>query len=111
MRKVVYNACFGGFSLSTAAVRRAREITGDSNWAGIELPDASGKSLFGDSHRPDDSLPRHDPVLVRVVEDLGAQASGLCAKLRVAEVEGPYRIDEYDGLETVATPDSYSWVE
>lgn len=53
---------------------------------------------------------RHDPVLVQVVEELGDKASGKYAKLRIEEVSGPYRIDEYDGFESVETPGSYDWI-
>lgn len=53
---------------------------------------------------------RHDPVLVQVVEELGDKANGECAKLAIEEVDGPYRIDEYDGFESVETPGSYDWI-
>ena len=53
---------------------------------------------------------RHDPVLVQVVEELGDKANGMCAKLAIAQVSGPYRIDEYDGFESVETPGSYDWI-
>ena len=32
MNKVVYNACYGGFSLSREAVILARELSGDPEW-------------------------------------------------------------------------------
>lgn len=57
-----------------------------------------------------DGVDRHDPALVQVVEELGDKANGDCAELRIAEVSGPYRIDEYDGSESVETPDSYDWI-
>lgn len=57
-----------------------------------------------------DNVSRHDPVLVQVVEELGDKANGEYAKLRIVEVSGPYRIDEYDGSESVETPDSYDWI-
>ena len=53
---------------------------------------------------------RHDPILVQVVEELGERANGPHADLRITEVDGPYRIDEYDGAESVETPDSYEWI-
>lgn len=58
----------------------------------------------------DRNVDRHDPVLVQVVEELGDKASGKYAKLRIAEVSGSYRIDEYDGNESVKTPTSYNWI-
>jgi hypothetical protein len=57
-----------------------------------------------------DNVARHDPILVQVVEELGDKANGSYAKLAIEEVSGPYRIDEYDGLETVKEPDGYDWI-
>lgn len=54
---------------------------------------------------------RDDPVLVQVVEELGAAANGQCANLKIVDLaKGTlWRIDEYDGNEHVATQDSYEW--
>lgn len=117
MTKIAYNKCFGGFSLSLEAVKRAREISGDAKWAGICLPgefydDGSGPVREGmDMYHLDYKHPRTCPVLVQVIEEMGAAANGACAKLAIAEVsEGTkYRIDEYDGRENVMTVDSYDW--
>ena len=50
-------------------------------------------------------VPRHDPDLVRIVEELGSdKASGNCSKLEIIDIgENLYHIDEYDGYETVIT--------
>ena len=56
------------------------------------------------------NVDRHDPALVQVVEELGDKANGICAKLRIDEVDGPYRMDEYDGNESVETAGSYNWI-
>lgn len=47
--------------------------------------------------------PRHDLDLVAVVEELGKEANGMCAKLKVVEIPDgmDYVIDEYDGYESV----------
>jgi len=55
-------------------------------------------------------LDRHDPILVQVVEELGDKANSKYAKLRIEDVSGPYRIGEYDGFESVKTPDGYDWI-
>ena len=101
--KVVYNACYGGFSLSTEAVKMAKDVADpDSKWQRVD--EAHG---FIDM----EGIERHDFVLVEVVEKLGDAASGSCAELRIAEISGGfYRIDEYDGFETVETPDDIDWV-
>lgn len=89
--KVVYNACFGGFSLSKKAIDWLAE-------RGVE---------YVQYQTP---LERHHPLLVQCVEELGAGhrtgASGNCASLRICEVPdgAPYEIDEYDGYERVVAP-------
>jgi len=56
------------------------------------------------------TVDRHDTVLVQVVEELGKKANGSFANLQIEEVDGPYRIDEYDGNESVQTAGSYDWI-
>jgi hypothetical protein len=92
MTKIVYNACYGGFGLSEAAILRYAEITG-----------AKGFSVY--------DIERTDPALVQVVEEMGEAANGMSAALRIAELPAGtlYRIDEYDGSETVMTQDDYNW--
>lgn len=52
----------------------------------------------------DRDIPRNDPALVQVVEELGEKANGRCASLRVVEIPDgvEWEIDEYDGNEHVA---------
>lgn len=47
---------------------------------------------------------RHDPALVKVVEDMGNEASGQCAELAIVEIPDDiaYEIAEHDGYEHVA---------
>lgn len=114
MTKVSYNSCFGGFSLSREAILRGREISGNPKWAGLML---KGESFDDGSVAKDDcghleyGHPRTDPVLIQVIEELGAKANGTYANLAVAEIaEGTkYRVDEYDGNERVMTVDDYDW--
>ena len=56
------------------------------------------------------NVDRHDPALVQVVEELGDKANGEYAKLVIEEVYGSYRIDEYDGSESVMTSGDYNWI-
>lgn len=82
-----------------------------SAWAEMTPEEKSAHNALYDKHklttRPDD---RTDPILVQVVEELGARASGSCAKLSVVEVPAgvDWEIDEYDGIETVREK-SRSW--
>lgn len=97
MYKVVYNACYGGFGLSRDALIYLRDKYQ------LEIS-ANGDYLVND-------IDRHDPRLVDVVETLGGKVNDMCSNLVVAVIESPvYRIDEYDGFESVETPDSYEWV-
>ncbi len=113
MTKVVYNACYGGFGLSNEAMDRMVELGYDLKLNPKYNPNA--KSKYDDTGRKYEcwgyvDCPRHDPILVQVVEELGEKANGNCADLQIEEVYGPYRIDEYDGNESVKTPTGYDWV-
>ena len=138
MTKVVYNACYGGFGLSKEAVQRYWELKEQQVW--IEdaqwgftvwlvppeerLKPKNTEEFYAMSFSErvaynqacseqtwyDRNVDRHDPVLVQVVEELGDKANGKYAKLAIAQVSGPYRIDEYDGFESVETPNSYDWI-
>ena len=81
MRKIVINACFGGFGLSEKAV-----------------------SILGEGYAYEWDIQRDDPELVRVVEALGEEANGECAQLKVVEIpeDVAWEIKEYDGNEHVA---------
>jgi len=101
LTKVVYNISYGGFSISPEALRRMQELgfTGET----------SINSLHNDCAYLYDCA-RHNPILVQVVEELGKKANGCGSDLRIAQVFGPYRIEEYDGAETVMEPSDYDWI-
>ena len=89
--KVVINSCYGGYRLSEEAIQ----------WL---------KNKYGDGVM-DDILERHDPRLVDCVETLGKKANGEFSRLAVVEIDSnQYRIDEYDGRESIETPDSIAWI-
>ena len=131
--KVVINSCYGGFGLSPKGEQRYLELKGHKsyfykqskyNYADHTLeftrvdniddvPDIffycttydQGKTISG---YPKDvfhccNLERSDPILVRVVEELGAESFGKCARLEVVDIEKGrwFKIDEYDGLESI----------
>ena len=57
------------------------------------------------------SCPRHDPELVKTVEDLGCEVNGSSALLKIKEIKGDrYVINEYDGCERVVEPDDINWI-
>ena len=132
MTKVVYNACYGGFGLSHEAIMRYAEIKGitlyvneqkfgGNSYATVpwdEYDRIHAECLEEGNYRRANELyfsvsdiDRADPALVQVVEELGEAANDQFAKLRIEELSPGtmYRIDEYDGNESVMTQDSYDW--
>jgi len=82
-KKVVINACYGGFVLSQKALDEYKKRSDRKDYYNID---------------------RDDPVLIEIIEEMGKEADGLCSSLVVVEVPKflKYSIDEYDGLEWVA---------
>ena len=117
MTKVVYNSCFGGFGLSKAAVLRYAELSGftlervPSSFSADSDPDMFGTWQRDGQHWSENDISRTDPILVQVVEELGAAAGDHYANLQIREIPPgtKYRIDEYDGNEAVMTVDDYEW--
>ena len=112
MPKVVYNKCYGGYGLSGEAVRKYCAIKGITvftevrPWCNIyhltPPEDRTGDWERDQTFEPYD-IPRHDPVLVQVVEELGSAANGSSASLAIDDSNTglAYRIREHDGYETV----------
>jgi hypothetical protein len=66
-------------------------------------PHTTYNALYSEHRLDSSNCDRRDPKLVQVVEELGAAASGSCAKLKVVEVPDgvEWEIDEYDGREAI----------
>jgi len=106
--KIVINDDYGGFSLSDKAIELYGEKKGidlikekDSSW--------TMSSYYKGSIEPENffcerEIERNDPVLIEVVESLGAAGNGAHASLKIIEIpEGvDWYIEEYDGIEWVA---------
>lgn len=110
--KVVYNNCFGGFSLSKKAgewllehnIEEPYKSDIEDNIHNINDPESIVNSIYTE-------IPRHHPLLVQCVEELGRAANGECAELNIEEIyDDIYKINEYDGNETVETQDTIDWV-
>ena len=86
MVRIVINRCYGGFGLSA----EARALY------------SSRKKLEENIH--DWEIPRDDPVLIGIVEELGLKANGNNSELKIVDIPRgiDWYIDEYDGLEWVA---------
>ncbi len=105
MSKLVYNKGFGGYRLSVKAINWMNENGLVVMGNGSMVVAQGDKTYFQE-------IPRHHPVLVKCVETLGKEAGEWCATLSVLEIEGTqYHIVEYDGFETVLTPENTPWVE
>lgn len=95
--EVVFNTCYGGFSLSEEAILRM-----------IELGSEKAKTCYKQQkkHRHGsyyiENLRRYDPILVQTVKELENKASGDCASLAIGKVSLFIDIKDYDGKETVA---------
>ena len=127
--KVVINACHGGFGLSEKAFLRYAELKGLTvypegtgifttywlvpegeredrtnyySWP-LEEQRASNKRLVKQVMN-EHTIPRDDPALVQVVEELGADANARFAELEIVELPDgvAWQIEEYDGFEHVA---------
>lgn len=92
--KIVRNAEYGGFHLSREAEQWLARRGIYNKYPEIE-------SLC--------NLPRHEPLLVECIETLGPESASepRIAKLEVVIINSPrYYIDDYDGLETIITPEN-----
>lgn len=127
--KVVINGCFGGFSISiealyelvkmkSSAVRKTtlKKWFGD-DWAEdikklVDYKDGFKraeyipvlfKGKYAYSLKDGDEVRKH-PDLIKVVNELGDNANGSCAKLMIVEIPDgvDYEIEEYDGNEHIA---------
>ena len=115
MTKIVYNACFGGFGLSPVALKRYAELA-DLSYS-EEVYEGAMTKFFASMHDKDGEyvserdLPRTDPILIQVVEELGKNANSRFSDLRIIELPAgtKYRIDEYDGSESIMTVNDYEW--
>lgn len=120
MHKVVYNNCFGGFSISLKAVEWLEDNCKDEELSNFiksqRLVDKEYSFVPKDerlcydvSDWFDDK--RHHKDLVALVEALGNSANGPGAALCIRVIsEKRYRIEKYDGAEEVVTPEDSDWI-
>ena len=107
MTQVVINRCFGGFSLSDAAIQRYGELAGLDLFSkdnGVWGSNWFYKTDKGDEHFSSWNIPRDDPNLIRVVEEMGEASWGGAAELKVIEIPDntKWEIADYDGQEWVS---------
>lgn len=130
--EIVINKCYGGFGLSYKAMMRYAEIKKIKLYAFVNklseterysfdgLREYDGKShafcihystaplkngkVENGSYFFDSNIKRNDPTLIQVVKELGKEANGDCAELKIIKIPDniEYQIEEYDGQEWVA---------
>lgn len=83
MNKVAYNTCYGGFSLSQEALALLYKAGVEQVKQDVYLTDPSIEFYYVEN-----SISRHDPRLIDVIEKLGSAASGMCARLSIKEIDG-----------------------
>lgn len=127
MKKVVINKCYGGFGLSHKGTMRYAEIKGITLYPWLDhiteevygeraiigndevlhhysaSPAIDGQYEEG-SYFSDMDLPRDDPALIQLVEEMGEAANGRHAELKIVDIPRgiEYTIEEYDGIEWIA---------
>lgn len=129
--KVVINTCYGGFDLSDEGMIRYGELKGLTVYP-VKESFITSYYIVSPEERVEDigdafyklsveerraynqkrneqtiyagDFKRDDPALVQAVEELGDEANGQFAILKVVEIpdDAEYTIDEYDGMEHVA---------
>jgi len=85
MTKVVINKCYGGFGITKKCLKLYNKLSGKKE-------------------EYDFDIERHDPFLIKAIEQLGEkESSDACANLRIITIPDgeEYEIDEYDGIETI----------
>jgi hypothetical protein len=98
-QEVVVNRCYGGFSLSDAAIAEYARRKGFS----LHRKAGDAFNLFKDQkctqyfHQTE--IPRNDPDLIAIVRSMGKRANGEGSNLQIRIVEATIEIESQDGLE------------
>ena len=109
-KSIVINTCYGGFNLSDEATElyltKAGQTPFYKNVDHFVSCYSSEPWIDGKTDGKYFSVydfERDDPVLIEVIRELGAQASGRFAELTIVEIpdDVEWEIEEYDGTEWV----------
>ena len=94
--KIVINVCYGGCGLS---VKAAKYLGIEPHQLDIET-DHISLSCYSN----DDMEYRTNPKLIQCIEELGSDANGKFANLKIVDIPDnntDWRINEYDGFESI----------
>ena len=106
--KLVINTCYGGFGLSKEAKLKYLQLKNQVPPETITCQSAAWYDEFQINGKEvefyDRDLERNDPILIEVVELLGAKASGEYSNLKIVEIpdDVEWYVEEYDGMEHIA---------
>lgn len=106
--KIVICDEHGGFGLSKKAFERFLEAgypeaLKEKEWKDNALAkDAKADGWMWRSCLS--GIARNDPLLIKIVEEMGQEAAGDCAHLKIVEIPDgvEWQVEEYDGAEWVA---------
>jgi len=109
MKKIVINTCYGGFGLSDEAMERVLELKGISYTKKNDIgfvcfyTKAQNENEVDNHYICEYDFERYDPALVQAVEEMGTEANGPHAELKVVLIpdDVQWYIHEYDGIECV----------
>lgn len=108
-RYVAINRVHGGFSLSRPAELEYLERTGTKyefeSRGSRDDDNRYGAYIKVNGHYwTSRDIDRDDPVMISIIQELGSEASGDYADIKLVKIPGDvdWEIDEYDGLEWVA---------
>ncbi len=124
-KKLIINACHGGFGLSHEAILKYAEIKGITLYPDLEyglyhyykVPKAEYQKAMEESlincgsykevnsrdlYFSDRDIARDDPILIQLVEEMGEKVNGRFAELKIVEIPADvnWEITEYDGYES-----------
>ena len=106
--KIILNKCFGGFDVSPQGYELYAKKKGVELFKYYFTKDFGEIAKISEEDYEKYNLylreeSRQDQTLIEVVEELGEKASGRFGNLEVVEIPDNsfYKIDEYDGLETI----------
>jgi len=110
--KVILNKCYGGFSFSQEAVMMYGKAIGVNYRCvdGYHYTSCSDEEIAAmDEWEQDnafvtfDERYRYNPVMIKIVEQLGERANTECSLLKVVDIpdEVEYTISDNDGIETL----------
>jgi hypothetical protein len=110
--KLVISKSYGGFGLSRKALHVLREMKNvhalKETDIGEKYPDGVyiREAIFTDTSNNSflDDIPRDDPDLIKIVEELGSECNTRFSNLVVIEIPDgvEWEIEEYDGNECIS---------